>query len=83
MAEHGTNAGYQAHRKLGEDACDPCRAAARAYQAAYRAAHRERRAHNATRNAARGRAMRRLVARHPEEFRELYEKEKARLGHDR
>lgn len=37
---HGTDAGYQAHRKAGEDACVACRAAHTAYQAELRAAMR-------------------------------------------
>ena len=36
----GTDAGYQAHRKDGEDACDPCAAAHRDYMRAYMADRR-------------------------------------------
>ena len=82
MAEHGTNAGYLAHRRAREEACAPCREAARVYQVAYRAEHPERREREAAQNAARGRALRRLAARHPEEFRKLFEKEKRRNGHE-
>ena len=35
-AEHGTYAGYQRHRRAGEQACDPCLAATAAYHAARR-----------------------------------------------
>ena len=82
MAEHGTNAGYLAHRRAREEACAPCREAARVYQADYRAARPAQRRFNAAQNAARGRALRRLAARHPEEFRKLFEKEKRRNGHE-
>jgi len=84
MAEHGTNAGYLAHRRARppEDACDACREAARIYQAENRAANPARVARDAARNAARGRALRRLAARHPREFQELFEKEKRRFGHE-
>lgn len=27
MSEHGTNAGYERHRRTGTPACDPCKAA--------------------------------------------------------
>jgi len=37
--EHGTHNGYWTHRRRGEDACPPCKAACAAY-------HRERRAEN-------------------------------------
>lgn len=35
--EHGTYSGYQRHKLAKEDACDPCKAANRAYQTEYRA----------------------------------------------
>jgi hypothetical protein len=37
---HGTQAGYQAHRRIDEDACDACRIAHNAYKSAYRRARR-------------------------------------------
>lgn len=33
---HGTNAGYQAHRKRGEKACDACRKGLAQYRRQYR-----------------------------------------------
>lgn len=78
MADHGTNAGYLAHRRVHEDACAACLEAARIYQAEHRAANPARRERDAARNAARGRALRRLAARHPGEFRKLFEQEKRR-----
>jgi hypothetical protein len=41
-AEHGTNTGYHAHRRRGEEACDPCKAATAAYSRARTAARRLR-----------------------------------------
>lgn len=37
--QHGTNAGYSAHKRRGEEACDPCKDA----HAAARLGHRDRR----------------------------------------
>jgi hypothetical protein len=34
-ARCGTNAGYQAHHRRGEDACDPCREGANEYHRGY------------------------------------------------
>lgn len=36
----GTNAGYHQHNRHGQDRCEPCKQAHRAYDAAYRAKRR-------------------------------------------
>lgn len=36
MSVHGTHAGYQVHRRRGEVACDPCKAANATYVREYR-----------------------------------------------
>lgn len=37
MINHGTRGGYYAHRRLSEEACDPCKAAINEYVKEYRA----------------------------------------------
>ena len=79
MAECGTNAGYQAHRKRGEPACEACRTASRTYQRSWNARHPgQAAAYKDTykRTAAiRDRAIERLVREYPERFMELYYEE--------
>lgn len=78
MADCGTYSGYQAHRNADEDACEPCKAAARAYQADYRKRNPQTGVRQMATQAARMRALRRLAIRHPAEFRRLYEQERAK-----
>ena len=83
MSGCGTQAGYQAHRKRGEAACEDCREANRRYgqvwneqnpgrRAGYKAAHEAR-------NAVRDRALERLAREYPERFMEIFYEEEA--GH--
>lgn len=67
---HGTYGGYQAHRRLGEDACAACLDANNAYKAVQRSGGAEN---------ARERALRRLARLHPSEFRRLYYAELQRV----
>lgn len=60
---HGTYGGYQAHRRLGEDACAACLDANNAYKAVQRSGGAEN-------------ARERL---HPSEFRRLYYAELQRV----
>lgn len=75
---HGTPAGYQAHWRRGEKACDPCRAAFAAARTARRRADPEHRAEVYLRNAARSRALWRLRAEYPERYRQLFIEEVTR-----
>jgi hypothetical protein len=74
----GTRAGYAAHRKLGEVACSPCRAAAAKYQRDRRTDVDARQVDYARKNA-RERALTRLAQAHPEEYRALYVEETGHL----
>ena len=72
---HGTTAGYQAHRRAKESACDPCRQA----QAAASAARRRNPAHLARQRlkAYAAQAARvRLVQMYPDVYAELFADEK-------
>lgn len=75
IADCGTYAGAQAHRRSGEKPCDECREARNAYM-------RERRkkpgvsAAEKRDNAARSRAVWRLAALHSDEFQNLYREER-------
>lgn len=71
----GTPAGYQAHRKRKEPACDACRRANAEYTAAVRASNPGLYAQNVANNSARSRAMTRLARLHPDEFKALYREE--------
>lgn len=72
--EHGTPAGYQAHRKAGEDACSACRTAAAEYAREYRKKPEQRR-RASTYNSARSRALTRLAKLHPAQFEILLNEE--------
>lgn len=61
--KHGTNGGYQQHRRRGEDACSECIEAHRIFRGQRRDANSEN---------ARERALRRLAQVYPSEFRRLY-----------
>lgn len=69
---HGTRRGYQAHRKDGENACGPCRAAHSEYQRKYDKANPE--PHRRRVNA-RSRALEQLARIHRSEFQKLYRAE--------
>lgn len=70
----GTNAGYEAHRRRGEDPCDQCRDAHNTYMSGY---HREYRAQAPTYAGTRRRALERLAELHPADFRRLLAEEVA------
>ncbi len=63
----GTYAGYQRHRKAGEQTCPACREAHRAYMREWRSRGDDWRRGNR----ARARALWRLAALHPEEYEHL------------
>ena len=79
----GSMAGYRAHRKADEDACDPCLAANRDYLAEYRRLHPERLGPDKDQVKARQRALARLGRRHPEQYKELLLEELARIREER
>lgn len=76
---HGSYGGAQAHRRRGEEACDDCKAAARAYaaehRATYRRAGRDPLAQHKRQKKLRGRALSRLAEMYPEDYRRLYQEE--------
>ena len=70
---HGTDAGYQAHRRAKEAACEQCRNGRREYQAKFRGGRDESaRATERKRDAARSRALWHLANTHPDEFKRAY-----------
>lgn len=77
-AECGTPAAYQRHRRKGEEACEPCKAANRAYQAQYRAANPGRSQAETRKHAARQRALWRLKLEYPRRFHQLFKEELAK-----
>lgn len=77
MINHGTYGGYQAHRRKNEDACEPCRTAARDYQRNYRSVvgiESQKRY-----SQAREQAFLRLSRMHPDEFHRLMHEELRRI----
>lgn len=78
-ANCGTYAGYQYHKKHGEDGCEPCRVANSTYQRDRRRDPKVRQ-REYERKAARERAVWRLAAEYPGRFRELVEAELAGGG---
>jgi hypothetical protein len=74
---HGTDSGYQAHKRRGEDPCPACRAARNAYMVRYRATHEADYEQEKRLNAARSRALWRLANAHPDEFRAYFDEERA------
>lgn len=77
-SRHGTAAGWTLHKQLDEDPCDACYRAKQEYDKRYKSAP------EATRRArlhakAQRKAEREIVARFPEEYRELYLKYKQQL----
>ena len=70
MAEHGTYAQLQQHRRAGEEPCDACRQAGSDYTREWR--QRPGKAdRNRLYNRARGRAQQDLAERHPDEYQAL------------
>lgn len=69
---HGTPAGYQRHRRDQEQACQPCKGAARAYAAANRSKGGPAVARESAANRARSRALWRLADLHPAQFQALF-----------
>lgn len=72
----GTEAGYQRHVRAGEIACDDCKGGHALYMRLWRA--RGGMARSRAFRDARGRALSALARRHPNEYRELYLRERAR-----
>lgn len=70
VATCGTPGGYQRHRKAGEPACEPCRAAQAGYIRQYRT-DPEVREQTLRENAARTKALWALARRYPNDYREL------------
>ncbi len=68
MAECGTDAGYQAHRKRNEDACPDCRKAKAAYTAQIRDRYPRHRSKQLVRQEARRRALVRLSQVHSRDY---------------
>jgi len=79
-AECGTHAAYQRHLRKGEQACEPCKAANRAYQAKYRAANPGKRHVETRKHAARQRAVWRLRLEYPTRYARLYSEELRKEG---
>lgn len=77
---HGTDAGYQCHRRANETPCDACRAARAAYVRDLRTSNPEYRERGRLDNMARNRAMRRLAKQRPSEFYALFVEELDRLA---
>lgn len=71
MSDCGTYAGYQAHGRRGEYACEPCKKALAEYTAKWRKANPEAARRGQSRQYARERALRELARRHPDELAEL------------
>ena len=76
--EHGTYAGWNAHKKLDEAPCIACRKAASEYQAQWRKQNPKGYKRELHGMAAADRARRRLARAHPEEYRQLYLEEKGK-----
>lgn len=79
-AEHGTYAGYQAHKRRHEPACDECLEAAAEYAKAYREKNPEYRRTNVLLNAARAAAHRRVAEEHYPEFLRYFDEEREKRG---
>lgn len=73
----GTYAGYLRHVRAKESPCEECRAANTLYMRLWRARTGNRSGHLYSR--AREAAVRRLIAAHHDEYRELYTEERAHL----
>lgn len=69
VINHGTTAGYYAHRRLSESACDACKEAVNEYLRKYRASKKGGRVR--VRDQIRRRALALLRDRHREEYEDL------------
>lgn len=67
----GTYAGYQHHRKTGEEPCDDCSLANATYMRDYRSTNESVRTRGRNYSMARSRALELLALEHPERFRAL------------
>jgi len=76
MSKCGTYGGYQAHRRRGEDACNPCREANTTYQREYRR-HPDRRVVARDQSEAYTRASAELRVAHKSEFDRIYDRIKS------
>lgn len=72
---HGTPSGWTFHKSLDEDPCDACYRAKQEYDRRYRLAPEKIRTSRIAARAQR-KAEREIVAKYPEEYRELYLKYK-------
>jgi len=77
-SKHGTPAGFSRHQVLGQDACEACTAAKKAYDAEHYKRPEIKEAKR-LQSLAKQRAFARLREAHPQEFGVLYEEEKAKL----
>lgn len=73
----GSYAGYQRHKRHGQQPCAACREANRLYHLNYRQQPEVRQRYS-QQNAARGRALEALRRRHPGEFEVLLDKERGK-----
>lgn len=78
IAKCGTYSGWNRHIKRGEEPCDPCVLAQRAYAADWRASNPRKLANYAARRHAAYRALVALRARHYREYYNLYQEELAK-----
>jgi hypothetical protein len=78
MSECGTNSGYKGHKRRGEKACEPCKAATAAYQRELRRTNAKVVRYDRRQRASYQAALRRLREAHQEEFDRLYAEEKDR-----
>lgn len=75
VAACGTRAGYMRHKRRGEEPCEPCAEANRAYFRAWRRTHPDVYKRRHSQGAARGRALTRLAQEQPGRYRALYGEE--------
>lgn len=75
MINHGTRGGYYAHRRVGDEPCDECRAAINEYVREYRAKNGLTR--NREREKIRRQALAALRDRHRKEYDRLVEQMEA------
>lgn len=80
MSRCGSYAGFQAHKKRGEDPCPECRDARRVYMAAYRKKTPKARERDRKYSLATSRARERLIKAHRAEFLWYLDEERRRLG---
>ena len=71
MEEHGTPAGYQAHKRRGDQTCEACRRAHRQYMQAWRQENPDREAQQRAAGRLRNRALAILGQRHAAELAQI------------